>query len=97
MNVQHLVRTPHGVCAVTLEREALDLGERGGFIATWAAETDGEVLEPGAYRQIVKAYLAKLYRERHDREPGSTTLNLASHQLIDDLEGWTKLNWRPNA
>ena len=95
--MRHLVRTLHGVCAVTLEREALDLDERGGFAAAWADETSGEeILELDAYRNIVKAYLTELYREKHDREPGTITLNLASHQLIDDLDGWTKLNWRPH-
>lgn len=95
--MRHFVRTLHGICAVTLEREALDLDERGGFVAAWADDTKGkDVLELDAYRQIVKTYLAELYRKKHDREPGNITLNLASHQLIDDLEGWTKLNWRPN-
>ncbi len=95
--MRHFVRTPHGVCAVILEREELDLDERGGFEASWAGETDGEeVLELDAYRKIVKAYLAELYRERHKQEPGNITLNLASHQLLDDLGGWTKLNWRPS-
>lgn len=94
--MRYLVRTPQGVCAVTLEREGLDLEARGGFAASWADETDGEVLALEAYRQIVKTYLAELYRKRHGQEPGNITLNLASHQLIDDLEGWTKLNWRPN-
>ena len=97
--MQHLVRTPHGVCAVNLNREDLDLGERGGFEARWAEAEElaaDEVLEEDAYRKVVKTYLAKVYREQHGKEPGNITLNLASHQLIDDLNGWTKLNWRPD-
>ena len=98
--MRHLVRTSHGVCAVTLAREGLDLEERGGFGARWAKaeeiENADEVLDRDAYRKLVKAYLAKIYRERHGKEPGTITLNLASHQLLDDLEGWTKLNWQPN-
>lgn len=94
--MRQFVRTLHGICAVTLEREALDLDERGGFVAAWADDTEGkDVLELEAYRKIVKMYLAELYRKKHDREPGTITLNLASHQLIDDVGGWTKLNWRP--
>lgn len=91
--LRHLVRTPLGVCEVSLAREGLDLGARGGFEARWAenvAEDEVVGLEP--YRRLVKAYLADLYKERHGQEPGSVTLNLASHQLIDDLVGWTRLN-----
>jgi hypothetical protein len=94
MMLIHTVRTPLGVCEVTLERSALDLDERGGFTARWV-EAEGEPLDTEAYRRIVKAHLAELYRARHGRDPGSVTLNLASHQLIDDLVGWTKLNWQP--
>lgn len=90
----HRVRTTLGVCEVKLARDGLDLDERGGFSARWA-EADGETLDLEAYRRVVKAHLADLYRARHGRDPGSVTLNLASHQLIDDLVGWTKLNWRP--
>ncbi len=77
----------------------MDLDERGGFSARWTetngVEAEGDVLELEAYRLIVKAYLADLYRKQHGHEPGSITLNLASHQFIDDLTGWTKLNWQP--
>lgn len=90
----HKVRTTLGVCEVKLGRSELDLDERGGFTAHWT-EAEGEVLSLEAYRLIVKAYLAELYRARHGRKPGSVTLNLASHQLMDDLTGWTKLNWQP--
>lgn len=94
--MRHLVRTPLGVCEVTLEREGLALGDRGGFEARWVAGYDeADVLGLEAYRRVVKSYLAALYRAEHGRDPGGVTLNLASHQLIDDLTGWTKLNWRP--
>ena len=94
VRMNHLVRTPLGVCEVTLLREGLDMDERGGFEARWAeAYAATEVLDLESYRRLVKAQLADLYRIRHRRDPGSVTLNLASHQLIDDLIGWTKLNW----
>lgn len=93
----HLVRTLLGVAAVRLEREPLDLGERGGFEASWAADyPENEVLGLEAYRAVVKLYLAELYRRRHGRDPGGVALNLASHQLLDDLGGWAKLNARPD-
>lgn len=93
--LQHLVRTPLGVCEVTLERSGLDLDARGGFEARWAADYgEAEVVGLEPYRRLVKTYLADLYKERHGLEPGSVSLNLASHQLTDDLVGWTKLNWR---
>ena len=97
----HLVRTLFGVVQVTLNRVDLDLGERGGFEACWAADYGGtydenEVLGLEAYRAVVKLYLDELYRHRHGRAPGTVTLNLASHQLVDDLGGWAKLNVHPD-
>lgn len=92
----HKVRTPLGVCEVTLERGNMDLEERGGFSARWL-DTNGEALDLEAYRSVVKAELAEAYRKKHGRDPGTITLNLASHQLIDDIIGWSKLNWRPDA
>ncbi len=97
----HLVRTLLGVASVRLERESLDLGERGGFEAGWAEDyktnyDENEVLGLEAYRAVVKLYLSELYKYRHGRAPGSVTLNLASHQLLDDLSGWAKLNARPD-
>ncbi len=92
---EHLVRTLFGVAAVRLEREGLDLGERGGFEARWAEDGDEHgVLGLEAYRRVVNAHLAELYPRGHGRDPGGVALNLASHQLLDDLEGWTKLNAR---
>ena len=97
----HLVRTLFGVVQVTLNRVDLDLGERGGFEACWAADyaeddDENEVLGLEAYRAVVKLYLDELYRHRHGRAPGTVTLNLASHQLVDDLGGWAKLNVHPD-
>ncbi len=88
---------PLGLCNVTLERGGLDLDERGGFRACWAADTAAKTDTLGleAFRDVVKAELAAQYRLRHSRDPGTVMLNLASHQFIDDLIGWTRLNWRP--
>lgn len=96
--MRHLVRTPLGVCEVTLQREGLALDERGGFEARWAeADLGGEAMELESYRRLVKTHLGGLYREQHGRDPGGVMLNLASHQLVDDLVGWTKLNWHAAA
>lgn len=85
------VACPLGVVAVVLERSDLDLGERGGFEARWADEEDG-ALSLELFRQAVKAHLRECYRRRHGSDPGNIALNLASHQLVDDLIGWTRLN-----
>lgn len=95
----YLVRTPLGVCVVTLARGDLDLGDRGGFDARWVdadgeGTGGGEVIGLETFRGRVKAHLRAAYRGRHGRDPGAVALNLSSHQLIDDLIGWTKLNWR---
>ena len=92
----HLVKAPLGIVAVTLDRRGVGLGERGGFEARWASqdEADEEVLGLEPYRRVVKAHLKEVYLEEEGREPPGITLNLASHQLIDDLTGWTKLNAR---
>ena len=95
----HRVKAPLGAVIVTLDRRGLGLGERGGFEARWAsqAETDGGELGLEPYRRVVKAHLKEVYLEEEKREPPAITLNLASHQLIDDLTGWTKLNAPPPA
>ena len=90
--LEHLVKAPLGVVVVTLDRRGMGLGERGGFDARWAREEREEVLGLEAYRRVVKAHFREVYVEEESREPPSITLNLASHQLIDDLTGWTKLN-----
>ena len=88
--LEQLVRLPLGTALVKLERHGLGLGERGGFEAQWAEEGEGLGLE--AYRAVVKEHLKEVYRHQEGGEPGNITLNLASHQLIDDLVGWGKLN-----
>ena len=92
----HFVKAPLGTVVVTLDRRGLGLGERGGFEARWATSQDepNEQLGLEAYRRVVKAHLKEVYLEGDKREPPTITLNLASHQLIDDLTGWTKLNAR---
>ena len=90
--MEHFVSLPLGTLRVRLERSQLNLGERGGFEASWA--TDKEGVSSENYRSIVKDHLRSVYRQREGGEPGSITLNLASHQLMDDLIGWTKLNYR---
>ena len=90
--LKHKVAFPLGLVEVRLERSDLDLNDRGGFEASWAVE--GEGLAPEAYRSIFKTYLHDLYVARHGAEPGKVALNLASHQLLDDITGWTKLNYQ---
>ena len=92
---EHTVELPLGRVVVTLERAGLELSQRGGFEARWADPDEGEALTPEAYRKIVKAHLAEVYEREVGREPFNIPLNLASHQLMDDLEGWTKLNYAP--
>ena len=92
----HLVKAPLGIVVVTLDRQGMGLGERGGFEARWASQevNEQEVLGLEPYRRVVKAHLKEVYLEEEKREPPGITLNLASHQLIDDIVGWTKLNAR---
>ena len=97
MALEHVVGMPLGTVVVTLDRAGLELSQRGGFEARWAEADEGnEALTPEAYRKIVKAHLAEVYEREVGREPSSIPLNLASHQLMDDLEGWTKLNYAPS-
>ena len=88
---EHLVHLPLGVVLVKLDRRGLGLGERGGFEARWADSETG-VMGLEAYRAVIKEHLKEVYRQQEGGEPGGITLNLASHQLIDDLVGWGKLN-----
>ena len=87
---EHVVKLPLGTVRVRLERDGLGLGERGGFEAQWVEGEEG--LEPEAYRDIVKAHMASVYKRQTGRTPSKVPLNLASHQLMDDLIGWSKLN-----
>ena len=95
--LEHLVQTPLGTVFATLDRRGMGLGERGGFEARWASpeeRDEGEVLGLEPYRRVVKAHLGEVYLAQEKREPPAVTLNLASHQLVDDLTGWTKRNAR---
>ena len=96
-SLTHLVGAPLGVVLVALDRRGLGLGARGGFEARWATpdEAQREPLGLEAYRRVVKAHLKEIYLQEEGREPPGIALNLASHQLIDDLTGWTKLNAPP--
>lgn len=96
MGLEHLVEMPLGKVVVRLDRKELGLEQRGGFEARWATPEDDarfeQVLSPEAYLTTVKAHLQSVYRQQNTRNPSKILLNLASHQLIDDLTGWTKLN-----
>lgn len=88
----HSVRFPLGLVRVKLDRTGLELAQRGGFDAEWL-ETDTTAFSTQDYREIVKAHLTEVYKAKENTEPSSITLNLASHQLIEDMTGWTKLNF----
>ncbi len=90
----YLVRLPLGLVWVRLERMGLPLEERGGFETRWAESERGEALEPEAFRLAAKAELRRACLEREGREPPTIPLNLASHQLLEDLVGWSRLNYR---
>lgn len=87
-----LVQLPLGLAEVALERARLELGDRGGFEARWLAEQGQQRLELEPFRQRVRSYLREVYRQRQGREPPTIPLNLASHQLVDDVLGWMRLN-----
>lgn len=79
-----------GVAEISLNRQGLELGERGGFEARWA-EGEGTSLE--AFQQQLKVYLNEVYKKKYHQDAPKITLNLASHQLIEDIIGWSKLNY----
>lgn len=91
----HVVRLPLGDALVTLDRRGLALDARGGFDARWAVARDQKThaaIQPEAYRALVKQHLNAVYKILRQRHAPTVSLNLASHQLIDDLIGWSKLN-----
>jgi hypothetical protein len=91
----HVVRLPLGDALVTLDRRGLALDARGGFEARWADDAEKQThsaIQPEAYRAIVKEHLNAVYRTLRQRDAPTVSLNLASHQLVDDLIGWSKLN-----
>lgn len=89
---EYVVRLPLGTVKVRLERNDKNLGQRGGFEAQWA-DAERDTLSTEAYRQLAKAHLKDVYKQNEGGEPSPITLNLASHQLLDDLIGWSKLNY----
>ena len=90
--LEHKVRFPLGIVKVSLNRQGLGLAERGGFNAEWAVENIN-VLDKASYQTIAKKHLKAVYLQQEKIAPPKITLNLASHQLMDDIEGWTKLNY----
>jgi hypothetical protein len=94
--LEHLVEAPLGRVVVLLGRWGLELDARGGFEARWAVAADEArlVVTPlEDYRVVTKEHLREVYRLQVGCEPAGIVLNLASHQLVDDLVGWTKLNY----
>lgn len=85
------VRLPLGVVEVRVDRRGMATGDRGGFEARWA-DDPGEPLERDAFRAEVKTHLRAVAEAEVGRTPTGPTLNLAAHQLVDDVEGWTHLN-----
>ncbi len=85
-----------GIAEITLDRQGLDLADRGGFDARWV-ETEwietSKAMSLEVYQALVKTYLNTLYQGKHRKDAPKVTLNLASHQLIDDIIGWSKLNY----
>jgi hypothetical protein len=79
-----------GMVQIRMDRAGLDLTDRGGFEAQWLES--GEAIDHESFRQEVKAYLNRLYKERYGQDAPMVTLNLASHQLVDDVMGWARLN-----
>jgi hypothetical protein len=90
--LKHVVRLPLGVVSITLNRYGLGLGDRGGFEAAWANSNEAALTQE-EYRAIIKEHLREVYKKQTGQEPPSVTLNLASHQIIDDMVGWSKLNY----
>jgi hypothetical protein len=88
----HVVKLPLGSVVVKLNRNGLELADRGGFGMRWA-ENEANALTVEEYRGIVKTHLQDIYKAQTGQEPPSITLNLASHQIIDDIIGWSKLNY----
>ncbi len=94
-----LVRLPLGPARVRVDRRGLGLGDRGGFVASWAprghagGDAPGEeALTPEAFRLELRAHLEACARAAGHAPPTTPMLNLASHQVVDDLLGWSHLN-----
>jgi hypothetical protein len=79
-----------GVAEIVLDRQGLELSDRGGFEAKWV---DGPGISLESFEGVVKTYLNMLYKNRYGEDAARITLNLAAHQLLDDIVGWSKLNY----
>lgn len=91
------VALPLGRVAVRVDRRGLGLGDRGGFDARWDDgddDGDGAPLTPEAFRLRLREHLRAIERRERDREAPRIALNLAAHQLIEDVGGWCRLNAR---
>lgn len=92
------VALPPGVAAVTVDRRGVTLGSRGGFEAAWVTggerglPADDRVRSLEEFRGRVLRHLDALYRAEGGAAASTAMLNLASHQLVDDLRGWAHLN-----
>lgn len=95
---ERLVALPLGTVRVRVDRRGLGLGERGGFEAAWAPDPAPDPETPPisreAFHRLVREHLRAVARLEQGRTPPKITLNLAAHQLVDDVEGWSRLNWR---
>ncbi len=99
--IERIVAFPLGRVHVAVDRRGLALGARGGFDARWASgdappdPRDASALperDREAFRLEVRAHLRAVARLETGRSPTRPSLNLAAHQLVDDVEGWTRLN-----
>jgi hypothetical protein len=86
------VSLPLGCVQVILNRQGLKLSDRGGFEACWLEDTE-DALNETTFHERVKTHLQAVYKAEHDQEAPKVTLNLATHQLIEDIIGWTRLNY----
>lgn len=84
------VQLPLGTAEVSLDRQGLDLADRGGFEARWSLAEKAITLEE--FHQFIKSYLNALYQQRYGKDAPKIILNLAAHQLVEDVIGWGKLN-----
>ncbi len=88
-----VVKLPLGTVVVKLNRDGLELGDRGGFEAAWVISEENPLSQED-YRNSIKEHLREVYKKQTGQEPPSITLNLASHQLLEDIVGWSKLNYQ---
>lgn len=89
----HVVKLPLGIVVIELNREGLELSNRGGFEVRWGSDEDN-ALGLEAYRNIIKNHVQEVYKKQTGQEAPTIMLNLASHQIVDDIVGWSKLNYQ---